>query len=63
MRILVDLTYIGEDVRSGIDTYSMRLIRGWIDSGEIDKQHFSFIVTTNNVYSIRNIYPDWIILF
>ena len=58
MRILVDLTYIGEDVRSGIDTYSMRLIRGWIDSGEIDKQHFSFIVTTNNVYSIRNIYPD-----
>ena len=50
MRILVDLTYIGEDVRSGIDTYSMRLIRGWIDSGEIDKQHFSFIVTTNNVY-------------
>jgi len=64
MRILVDLTYIGEDVRSGIDTYSIRLIRGWIDSAETNKQHFSFIVTTNNVHSIRNIYPelDYIIL-
>lgn len=28
MRILVYLTYIGEDIRSGIDTYAMRLIRG-----------------------------------
>ena len=64
MRILVDLTYIGIDARSGIDTYAMRLIRGWIDSGELDKEHISFVVTNHNEKTLRNIYPnlDYIIL-